>query len=82
MKHGARVKRCEIEGCTKYAKKRGICCSHARLVDESTAPLWGGSASYNDDTTVLDETLYPLVSGASRDSGVPRHVIVKAHAEV
>ena len=62
------------------------CVVVIRLADESTAPvpLWGGSASYNHDTTVLDETLYPLVSGLySRDSGVPRNVILlKAHAEV
>ncbi len=28
MKHGAKVKRCSSEGCTKFAQKGGVCIRH------------------------------------------------------
>ena len=40
MKHGAKVKLCNSEGCTNQVQKGGVCCRHGanrNPYDESTA---------------------------------------------
>ena len=79
MKHGAKVKLCSIEGCTKYAQKGGVCRRHGanNPHEESTAfTSWFGSEFEKTTATTAHPSRPQRAStGSTSNNGLPEVVV-------
>ena len=77
IKHGAMIKRCNIDGCTHYVQRRGLCCRHGAYrnpLDESTA--FGAShISAHDETTATLPNLPIATASTNQERGGDPSVI-------
>ena len=84
--HGAKVKRCSIDGCTNQVKKGGVCIRHgANRNDESTAFDLSCRSAFDESTATLLNHYATTASGVQDTSSVPPYEIlcqVIDHVEV
>ena len=77
MKHGAKVIRCSVEGCTNQSKRGGVCIKHGAYRnpnDDSTAfPSCFGSEF---DKTTLTRPNQRSSATLARPGSIPGEVVV------
>ena len=78
MRHGAKIKLCNSEGCTNYAQKGGVCKrhgAHRNIQDESTA--FGSEFEMTTATQTLpSQRASRAAVRGQEDSSVPGEVSV------
>ena len=78
MRHGAKVKRCSIEGCTNQVKRGGVCGRHGAYNSQDESTAFG--SEYEKATATRALTNQQRASGAvlrsSERRSVPREVSI------
>ena len=76
MKHGAKVKRCSVEGCTNHSKRGGVCYRHGayRNPHEESTAFTSCFGSDFDKTTATPDQRTQAASGIQ--GSVPAEVAV------
>ncbi len=80
LKHGAKVKRCSVEGCTNHSKKGGVCKRHGayRNHDEESTAFASCFGSEFDKTTFTHPNQRTPSASTIRGS-VPEQVVISGN---
>jgi len=81
QRHGAKVKRCKVDGCTNQAQKRGVCIRHGtnRSSSEVSTTYTHGSEFDKTTATLSNHHRGALAASASISQGqgsLPEEVVI------